>query len=92
MDDTSVMRMLIVSTGWGFGIVLLGLYRVTGLKHYLWFGLIGGVASTAIAFIPLTYGRAALAWGMVWGIVLCSSGVVLLRKKLRTLWSVAHDG
>ncbi|MBN1538451.1 MAG: hypothetical protein JW908_17075 [Anaerolineales bacterium] len=78
VDDVFVLRMLWVATGWAFGYTLIGVGRHIGLPRYIWLGILGGIASTAMLFMPLPFGQAALVFGLFWCIILTVSGAITL--------------
>ncbi len=84
-DGTFFLRMLWVATGWSFGYTLVGVGRHIGLSRYVWLGVVGGLLSTPVLFVPLAFDQAALAFGLGWGLLLGASGVVTLRRALRAL-------
>lgn len=92
IDEASVMRMILVSVGWGTGIILYGLGRATGLERYLWMGVVGGIATTGLVFTELTYGQTALLMGVSWGVALIISGALILRRVVIASRSDDHDG
>ncbi|MDY7075801.1 MAG: hypothetical protein SXV54_02645 [Chloroflexota bacterium] len=91
-DDRLMLQMVWAATGWSFGYTLVGLGRNTGLARYVWMGAIGGSASTIVLFLPLTFGQAALAFGLWWGLALAVSGIVVLRRALPSVRKVSHGG
>ena len=84
VDDAFVLRMLWAATGWGFGYTLVGTGRHLGLARYVRLGAVGGIASTAMLFLTLTFGQVALAFGVGWSIILSVSGAIALRRAFRT--------
>lgn len=87
-DDGFVLRMLWTATGWSFGYTLYGMGREIGLERYVKIGLIGGVASTLIAAIPMSFAVASLVLGLGWAVILTASGLLTLRRA----WLVAGRG
>jgi hypothetical protein len=88
VDDAFVLRALWAATGWSFGYTLYGVGRHIGLPRYLWIGAVGGLASTAILLLPLSFAAAALALGLGWCVVLAASGFICLRQA----WARAGRG
>jgi hypothetical protein len=80
VDDAFVLRALWAATGWSFGYTLYGVGRHIALSRYLWIGAVGGVASTAILILPLSFAAAALALGLGWCGILAASGFICLRQ------------
>ncbi len=80
VDDAFILRMLWTATGWSFGYTLIGTGRHLGLTRYVRLGTVGGIASTAMLFLTLTFGQVALAFGLGWGIILGVSGAIALRR------------
>ena len=73
-DDQFALRALFASSGWSFGYSLFGVGKSINLQRYVRLGLIGGLASTILFFLPITSGQAALILGLGWGIALIISG------------------
>lgn len=82
VDDAFALRMLWAATGWSFGYTLFGVGREIGLSRYIWIGLIGGVASSLILLLPISFGQAALVLGLGWCAILAASGAFTLRQAL----------
>ncbi len=82
VEDAFVLRMLWAATGWSFGYTLIGMGRELGLPRYIWLGLTGGVLSTILIFLQLTFAQAALAFGLSWGLLLSASGIFTLRRAI----------
>jgi hypothetical protein len=78
VDVLFALRMLVVAAGWSTGVILVGLGHAIGLWRYIWFGVIGGLASTFLLILPLTFGQTALVFGLAWGLMFAASGIVLL--------------
>jgi hypothetical protein len=79
-DDFFVLRMLWAATGWSFGYTLVGVGRHIGLSRYVWLGVVGGLASTVILFLPLNFSQSALVFGLSWSPLLTMSGAMALRR------------
>ena len=84
-DDMFLLRMLWGATGWSFGYTLVGVGRHIGLPRYIWLGISGGLLSTAVLFVPLSFGWSSLVFGLLWGLLLGVSGLVTLRRAIRSL-------
>lgn len=85
VDTTFVLYMLVVAAGWSTGVTLVGLGLTIGLPRYIWLGMIGGLGSTSLLFLPLTFGQIALVFGLSWGFVFSVSGIIALRRKIFSL-------
>jgi hypothetical protein len=85
VDNTFVLRMLWVATGWSFSVTTIGVGRDIGLPRYIWLGVAGGILSSALLFLPLTFGQSALAFGLLWSLCLIASGTIALRRAWRAL-------
>ncbi len=90
-DILFALQMLVVATGWSTGVILVGLGHTIGLPHYIWLGVIGGLASTFLFILPLTFGQTALVFGLSWGLIFAVSGIILLRHTLLSLQGMS-DG
>ncbi len=86
------LRMLVVSVGWAQGITMIGVGHTTGLSHYTWLGIVGGLASTLFLFLHLTFGQALLALCLLWGLAFTASGLISLRCALLMLRKANEDG
>jgi len=82
VDDSFVLRMLWAATGWAFGYTLVGVGRHISLSRYIWLGVVGGLISTVVLFLPLTFGQTSLIFGSAWCLLLATSGIVTLRRAL----------
>ncbi len=85
VDTTFVLYMLVVAAGWSTGVTLVGLGLTIGLPRYIWLGVIGGLGLTSLLFLPLTFGQAALVFGLSWGFTFAVSGTIALRRKIFSL-------
>lgn len=90
VDESFVLRMLWAATGWGFGFTLLGMGREIGLIRYIWLGAVGGIASTILLFLPLTFGQAAMLLNGAWALALGITGAIALRGSLTAIRQVNH--
>jgi hypothetical protein len=81
-DDSFVLRMLWTATGWAFGYTLAGVGRHIGLSRYVWLGVTGGLMSTVMLFLPLTFGQTSLVFGLSWCLLLAVSGIVTLQRAM----------
>jgi hypothetical protein len=84
-DDVFVLRMLWAATGWSLGYTLIGVGRHIDLARYVRLGVIGGLASTLLLFLPLTFGQTALVFGLSWCLLLAVSGTVALRREFHSV-------
>ena len=92
VEASFILRMLWVATGWAFGYTLVGVGQEIGLKRYIWLGAVGGIASTVLLFLPLTFGQVAIVLYGAWALVLGISGAIALRRALATTNQVNHGG
>ena len=92
VEASFVLRMLWVVTGWAFGYTLVGVGQEIGLKRYILLGAVGGIASTVLLFLPLTFGQVAIVLYGAWALVLGISGAIALRRALATTNQVNHGG
>ena len=63
-----------------------------GLKRYILLDAVGGIASTVLLFLPLTFGQVAIVLYGAWALVLGISGAIALRRALATNNQVNHGG
>lgn len=90
-DDAFVLRMLWAATGWAFGYTLAGVGHHIALSRYVWLGVVGGLMSTVMLFLPLTFGQTSLVFGLSWCLLLAASGMVTLRRAMFSVKGVS-DG
>jgi len=90
VDMSFVLRMLWTATGWGFGYTLIGMGREIGLIRYVWLGAFGGLASTAVLFLPLTFGQTAIVIYGAWTLALGISGAIVLRRASTAIRQANH--
>lgn len=84
------MRIMIAAGGLATGIVYVGMGRSLGIQRYQWVGIIGGLLSTLLMFVPLPYVGSWLAFGAIWTSVLGVSGTIALRQTLLDLRGASH--
>ncbi len=82
IDIESVLRTLVSSTGIGTGVIYIGISVSLDIKRYLIVGLIGGMISLLILFLPLSFSTAWLILGIAWTVILVISGTSALQKVL----------
>jgi hypothetical protein len=92
VGDQFVLRMLVVAAGWATGYWLVALGRHIAMPRYVWLGVVGGLASTPVLFLSLTFGQTWLVFGLGWGLILSVSGGLALRRRLSSLRGVGDDG
>lgn len=80
-----VLRTLVSSTGVATGIVLFGMGKELNLQRYKWAGSIGGLLSTLVILMPISFSISWLVLGIVWIVVLTVSGSWALRKSILAL-------
>ena len=90
VDKSFVLRMLWTATGWSFGYTLVGMGREIGLIRYVWLGAFGGLASTAVLFLPLTFGQTAIVLYGAWTLALGISGAIVLRRASTAIRQANH--
>jgi len=90
VDESFVLRMLWAATGLGFGYTLIGMGREIGLVRYIWLGVFGGLASTTVLLLPLTFGQTAILLNGAWALALGITGSIALRRALTTIRQVNH--
>ncbi len=79
VDDTFILRMIWAATGWAHGYTTFAVGRHIHLSRYVRLGIIGGIGSTILLFLPLAFNQTGLAFGLLWGILLGASGTTTLR-------------
>lgn len=82
VEDSFILRMLWVATGWSFGYTLIAMGRELDLPRYIWLGVIGGALSTILLFLDLTFAQVALVFSLTWGLLLSASGILTLRRAI----------
>lgn len=91
-DALFALHMLVVAAGWSTGVTLVGFGLTIGLPRYMWLGVLGGLISTLLLFLRLSFGQTALVFGLSWGFLFAASGIVLLRRTLLSLREVGGGG
>ena len=82
IDLESVLRTLVSSTGIATGVIYIGVSITLDINRYLIVGLLGGMISLLILFLPLSFSMAWLILGIAWTIILVISGTRALKKVL----------
>ena len=90
-EPVLLLRMLVASIGWAQGAIMVSVSRTTGLAHYAWLGIAGGLASTTFLFLSLPFGQAWLAFCLLWGLAFAASGLISLRSALLKLRIAGGD-
>ena len=85
VDQEFVLRTLVSSSGIATGIVFLGMGKELDLQRYKWIGAVGGILSTVIIFVPISFSIAWLVLGIIWMVVLTISGSWAFRKSILEL-------
>jgi hypothetical protein len=88
VDVWFIWRILWIAIGWSTTIVMVWLGRHIGLVRYVWLGAAGGLLSSIVLFLPLTFGQTGLVFGILWGLILTLSGLAVLRRN----WQVSDHG
>ncbi|HEX7555706.1 MAG TPA: hypothetical protein VF338_03705, partial [Leptolinea sp.] len=88
VNDAFVLRMIWTATGWGFGYTLAGVGRDIGLPRYIKLGVTGGIISTIVLFLPLSFGQSSLVFAFTWFILLLTSGIITIRSALMAMKKV----
>ena len=89
-DDDALLRLLIAVSGVMTGIMYLGMGLSIRLDRYLPVGIVGGLLSGLLFFIPLTFSESWLAFGAIWTTVLLISGLYTLRRTRRSMAEANH--
>jgi hypothetical protein len=79
-------------SGWMMGATLVAVGKYLDLPRYVWLGLVGGIASTALLVIDWSLVQPILYFGLGWGLILLVSGVVVLRKHWGAEGEEDHGG
>jgi hypothetical protein len=75
-DDGSDVRFLAAGAGIATGVVYAGMGVSLHLRRYLWVGIVGGTLSAFLIIIPISFSLSWLLLGIIWGLVLVSSGIL----------------
>ncbi len=84
--------LLLLATGWGLGITLIGLGSHLKIPRYVYMGVIGGLASTAILLYQTSLTGAGLVFYMGWGFLLLISGSIVLKRAWPKAGEKNHAG
>jgi MFS family permease len=85
VNQEFVLRTLVSSSGIATGIVFFGMGKELDLQRYRWIGAVGGILSTVMIFVPISFSIAWLVLGIIWMVVLTVSGSWALRKSILEL-------
>ena len=85
VNQEFILRTLVSSSGIATGIVFFGMGKELDLQRYKWTGAVGGILSTVIIFVPISFSIAWLVLGIIWMAVLTVSGSWALRKSILEL-------
>jgi hypothetical protein len=85
VDQSFALRMLWTATGWSYGYTLVAMGRYLDLPRYVRLGWVGAVLSTGMLLLALPFGRASLAFGILWFVLLGGSGLLTLRRAAQAL-------
>jgi hypothetical protein len=85
VNQEFVLRTLVSSSGIATGVVFFGVGKELDLQRYKWIGAVGGILSTMIIFVPISFSIAWLVLGVIWMVVLTVSGSWALRKSILEL-------
>jgi hypothetical protein len=91
-SDFYVMSLLMVACGWCFGFTLAGLGVNIKVPRYIVVGVVGGLASTASFLYQTSLGGAGLISFIGWGILLITSGLIVLVKVWPAIKEENHAG
>ncbi|MEA1977452.1 MAG: hypothetical protein U9N80_06085 [Chloroflexota bacterium] len=90
-DDEALLRLLIAVSGVMTGIMYVGMGRSIRLNRYLTVGIVGGLLSGLLFFIPLTFSESWLVFGAIWTTILLISGLYALRITRLAMFEANHD-
>lgn len=90
-DDEAILRLLVAASGVATGIIYLGMGRSIRLNRYLPVGIVGGLLSGVLFFIPLTFSESWLVFGAIWTTILLISGLYALWRTRLSMFEVNHD-
>lgn len=90
LDLDAAMRALAATSGVGTGVLYIAMGRELGLRRLQWAGLVGGVLSAVLFFLPLRATASWLGLGGIWAATLFISGGLALRRRLAEVRS--HHG
>ena len=89
-DEEALLRLIIAASGVATGITYLGMGRSLRLNRYLPVGLVGGVLSGVLYFVPLTWSGSWLGLGAIWTSILLISGLYALGRTRRGMTEANH--
>lgn len=82
INTENVLRTLVSSSGIGTGILYIGISFSLDIRRYLIVGLIGGMLSVLILFLPVSFSTAWLIFGITWMLLFVVSGTWALQQVL----------
>jgi hypothetical protein len=85
MDLDAGMRIIAGAGGIATGVIYFGMGHLLALTRYRWVGIIGSLLSVVIIFAPLSTSFSWLTVGILWALILTTSGLVAYRSMMRRL-------
>jgi hypothetical protein len=83
-----ILRMIWVSSGWAFGILLFFIGLNSQIPHYIWLGLVGTFLTTVALLLQESIGGSAVLVFGGWGLALGIAALLTLRMSLAKLGEV----
>jgi hypothetical protein len=90
--DFYLMSLLIVAVSWSFGVTLVGVGINLKVPRYVVVGVIGGLASTASFLYQTSFGGPGLLSFLGWGVLLITSGLIVLVQVWPEVKGERHAG
>jgi hypothetical protein len=91
-DDFYLMSLIMVGVGWSFGVSLIGLGINLKVWRYVVMGVVGGVVSTALFLYQSSLTDAGLLSFLGWGLILLTSGLIVLKQVWPEIREESHAG
>lgn len=90
--DFYVFSLLFFAGGWSTGIMFIGLGRHYSVSRYIYTGLVGCLASSAILLYQTSIQGAVLTFFLGWGVILFVSGLFVLKVAWPDIKEASHAG
>ncbi len=87
-----LMSLIMVAIGWSFGVTLAGVGINLKVWRYVIMGVVGGIASTALLLYQSSLTGAGLLSFLGWGLILLTSGLVVLKRAWPEIKEESHAG
>lgn len=78
--DFYIWSLITLAAGWSFGVTLITFGVRLKIARYVFLGVLGALASTAVLLFQTSLVEPALLFSLVWGAFLLISGLIVLKR------------